>query len=214
MLTPEEYKKLSVKKFTKAAGKYETDRAGVYRLCRHDYPPILEELRGYPFKTLLDAGCGTAPMLSLLTKEYTDAHFTGLDLTPEMIRTAEKKGLPNMTLVVGDCENMPFGDASFDVVINSQSCHHYPDAAAFFRSVYRVLKPGGILILRDMSFSAPLVFIANHVSMPLINRLGHGDVRVRTAEELKELAVSAGLTVLKAERRFPCRAHILAVKKA
>lgn len=51
----------------------------------------------------MDAGCGTAPMLSLLTQEYPGKHFVGLDLTPEMIRRAKEKNLPNTELVVGDC---------------------------------------------------------------------------------------------------------------
>lgn len=96
-------------------------------MCKEDYPPILKELRKERFETLLDAGCGTAPMLSLLTKEYPDKHYVGLDLTPEMIRKAKEKNLPNTELVVGDCEDLPFGAETFDVVINSQSFHHYPD---------------------------------------------------------------------------------------
>ena len=37
---------------------------------------------------------------------------------------------------------MPFDDESFDIVINSQSFHHYPNPVRFFQEVYRVLKPG------------------------------------------------------------------------
>lgn len=107
MRTAEEYKNLSIKEFTKAAQRYDSDHAGIYEMCKDDYPPILEELRGEEFERLLDAGCGTAPMLSLLTKEYPGKHFVGLDLTPEMIRKAKEKNLPNTELVVGDCENLP-----------------------------------------------------------------------------------------------------------
>ena len=45
MRTAEEYKKLSIHEFTKAAKNYENDRAGIYRMCRKDYPPILEEIK-------------------------------------------------------------------------------------------------------------------------------------------------------------------------
>ena len=61
----EEYKKLSIKEFTKAAGRYESNHAGVYEMCKKDYPDILEELDKEPFRDLLDAGCGPAPMISL-----------------------------------------------------------------------------------------------------------------------------------------------------
>ena len=44
MLTDEEYKNMSVKEFTKAAKNYESDHAGIYKMCKKDYPDILEEL--------------------------------------------------------------------------------------------------------------------------------------------------------------------------
>ena len=59
------YKDLSLKEFTKAAEVYESDRAGVYKMCRKDYPDVLAELEKEPFDDLLDCGCGTAPMLTL-----------------------------------------------------------------------------------------------------------------------------------------------------
>ena len=87
----EEYKKMSIKEFTKAAGRYESNHAGIYEMCKKDYPDILEELEKEPFRDLLDAGCGPAPMISLLSKKYPDRHYTGLDLTPAMIEQAKKK---------------------------------------------------------------------------------------------------------------------------
>ena len=47
----EEYKKLSIKEFTKAAGRYESSHAGIYEMCKKDYPDILEELEKEPFRT-------------------------------------------------------------------------------------------------------------------------------------------------------------------
>ena len=78
-------KDLSVKEFTSAADKYESENAGVYNICKKDYPDILAEIEKEPFTDLLEAGCGTAPMLSLLTERFPNAHFTGIDLTPKMI---------------------------------------------------------------------------------------------------------------------------------
>lgn len=87
----EEYKKLSISEFTKAAGRYESNHAGIYEMCKKDYPEILEELEKEPFNDLLDAGCGPAPMISLLSEKYPDRHYTGLDLTPAMIEQAKRK---------------------------------------------------------------------------------------------------------------------------
>ena len=212
MKTPEEYKRLSVSEFTKAAKNYENDRAGIYKMCRKDYPPILEEIRNKAFETLLDAGCGTAPMLSLLSEEYPDARFTGLDLTPEMIKQAKAKQLKNAEFVVGDCEDMPFDDSSFDIVINSQSFHHYPDPQAFFNEVARVLKPGGMLVLRDNTGAKAAMWFVNHIELPLANLIGHGDVAAHSIDEVRGYCRAAGLTVVKIEQQKGFRLHLVAQK--
>ena len=48
----EEYKKLSIAEFTKTAGRYESNHAGIYEMCKKDYPDILEELEKEPFRDL------------------------------------------------------------------------------------------------------------------------------------------------------------------
>ena len=116
-MTDQEYKTLSIREFAKAAKVYETNDAGVYKMCRKDYPDVLAELEKEGFTDLLDCGCGTAPMLTLLQKKYPHRHYTGIDLTPEMIEAAKAKNMPGVELVVGDCEDLPFPAESFDAVI-------------------------------------------------------------------------------------------------
>ena len=134
-MTSEQYKELSVSEFTKTAERYESNHAGIYEMCKKDYPDILEELEKEEFSSLLDAGCGPAPMISLLAEKYPTRHYTGLDLTPAMIEQAKKKNIPNADFVVGDCEKFPFGENTFDAIICSNSFHHYPNPQAFFNSV-------------------------------------------------------------------------------
>ena len=212
MRTAEEYKNLSIKEFTKAAKRYDSDHAGIYEMCKDDYPPILEELRKEQFETLLDAGCGTAPMLSLLTQEYQGKHFVGLDLTPEMLRKAKEKNLTNTELVVGDCENLPFEEDTFDVVINSQSFHHCSNPDAFFDSVYRVLNPGGCLILRDNTGPKWMMWVWNRVILPLCNLVGHGDVKAYQLHEVQRLCESSGFAIEKLEAQKAHRMHLVARK--
>ncbi|MBR6719253.1 MAG: class I SAM-dependent methyltransferase [Oscillospiraceae bacterium] len=213
-MTSKAYKELSQKEFTKAAAVYETDQAGVYKMCKKDYPDVLAELEKEPFTDLLDCGCGTAPMLSLLHEKYPEKHYTGIDLTPKMIEVAKQKKLPNVELIVGDCENLPFAENSFDAVICCQSFHHYPNVQDFFNSVYRVLRPGGRLILRDMTMNSGAVrWLCNHVEMPLINLTGHGDVHVYGKDEVQKLCEKAGLHMELFEKRGFCRLHCVARKR-
>lgn len=212
-MTDQEYKTLSIREFAKAAKVYETDDAGVYKMCRKDYPDVLAELEKEGFTDLLDCGCGTAPMLTLLQKKYPHRHYTGIDLTPEMIEAAKAKNMPGVELVVGDCEDLPFPAESFDAVICCQSFHHYPNVQAFFHSVYRVLRPGGRLILRDMTANtAAARWFFNHIELPVVNLAGHGDVRVYSVEEVRALCQKAGLVLESGKKRGFFRLHCVARK--
>lgn len=206
----EEYKKLSIREFTKAASLYESDHAGVYKLCKKDYPDILEELEREEFNDLLDAGCGPAPMITLLSEKYLDKHYTGLDLTPAMIEQAKKKNMKNATFVVGDCENFPFNENSFDAIICSMSFHHYPNPQGFFNSVKRCLRPGGRLVLRDMTSDNIVVsWFVNYIELPLARITGHGDYKMASRKVVYECCERAGLTVEKYEIRKGMRLHAL-----
>lgn len=212
-MTEKEYKKMSISEFAKAAKVYETDDGGIYKMCKKDYPDVLAELEKETFNDLLDCGCGPAPMLTLLHEKYPEKHFTGIDLTPEMIEVAKSKNMQDVKLVVGDCEKLPFEDASFDAVICCHSFHHYPNVQDFFDSVYRVLRPGGRLVLRDMTMNTAAVrWFCNHIEIPLVNLMGHGDVHVYGKEEVRQLCKKAGLRMESFERRGFCRMHCVARK--
>ena len=209
----EDLKKYQLKSLQKQQKDMKVDHAGIYEMCKKDYPDILEELEKEPFRDLLDAGCGPAPMISLLAEKYPDRHYTGLDLTPAMIEQAKKKDIPNATFVVGDCENFPFENDSFDAIICSMSFHHYPDPQAFFDSVKRCLRPNGRLILRDVtSDNKVLVWLMNTLEMPLANICGHGDVQVPTRDVVIKCCKKAGLKVEKFEIRKGMRMHCVVRK--
>ncbi|MBR6338204.1 MAG: class I SAM-dependent methyltransferase [Ruminococcus sp.] len=212
-MTAKEYKDLTMSEFTKAAEIYESDNAGVYNMCKKDYPDVLAELEKEPFNDLLDCGCGTGPMLTLLHEKYPEKHYTGIDLTPKMIEVAKRKAMKNVELVVGDCENLPFEANSFDVVICCESFHHYPNPQDFFNSVNRVLRPGGRLVLRDVTMrSAAVRWFCNTIEMPLIHLAGKGDVKIYGREEIGKLCENAGLHMEAFEIRSFCRLHCVVRK--
>ena len=211
-MTPDQYKQLSIREFTKAAKIYETDHAGIYEICKDDYPPMLTELERDPFDNVLDVGCGTGPVIELLSKKYPEKHFVGLDITPAMIEVAQSKRLPNAEFIVGDAENLPFGDGGFDAVLCANSFHHYPNPGAFLREAHRVLRPGGKLILRDYTSNDIAVWLMNTFELPLARLVGHGDVRILKMGEFRELVEAAGFAIeqLAAQKGF--RAHLVAKK--
>ena len=212
MKTEQQYKDLTVKEFTKAAQVYETDYAGIYEMCREDYPYIEKELLEEDFKDLLDCGCGTGAMISLLYEKMPDKNYTGIDITPKMIEAAKAKNLERVDWVVGDCENLPFDDDSFDVVICTNSFHHYPNPQKFFDSVFRVLKSGGRLILQDYTAPKGILWLMNHTEMPLANLIGHGDVAARSLDEVKKFCDKVGLKIELLKRGKKFRFHLVARK--
>ena len=212
-MTAKEYKDLTMSEFTKTAEIYESDNAGVYNMCKKDYPDVLAELEKEPFNDLLDCGCGTGPMLTLLHEKYPEKHYMGIDLTPKMIEVAKRKAMKNVELVVGDCEDLPFEANSFDVVICCESFHHYPNPQDFFNSVSRVLRPGGRLALRDMTMnSAAVRWFCNTIEMPIAHLIGKGDVRIYGREDIRELSKNAGLRIESFEKRGFCRLHCVVRK--
>lgn len=210
MLTNQKYKDLSIKEFTKAAEVYDSGHAGVYEMCKDDYPPVLEELKKFPFQELLDVGCGTGPMIELLLKEFPDKSYTGIDLTPRMIEVAQEKKLAHTTFLVGDSEHLPFDKDTFDVIICTNSFHHYPNPQAFINEAARVLKNGGRLILRDYTSNPFMIWLMNHIEMPLAHLFGHGDVRVYSCEQVREMCKVAGLKIQKLELQKGFRLHLVA----
>jgi ubiquinone/menaquinone biosynthesis C-methylase UbiE len=80
-------------------------------------------------------------------------HVVASDLTPKMLQTAEafvrEQGAANVTFELADAEQLPFADASFDIVTCRIAPHHFADVRAFCREVARVLRPGGRFMLVD-----------------------------------------------------------------
>lgn len=83
------------------------------------------------------------------------AQVTCLDATPAMLEVgkeeSEKAGIDNITFVKGVAEELPFLDNSFDIVISRLAFHHFVNPNEIFAEMKRVLKPGGKLVLMDMT---------------------------------------------------------------
>ena len=212
MRSEKQYKELTIKEFTKAADVYETGHSGIYEMCKDDYPYISSELEKEEYQDLLDCGCGTGPMISLLYEKDPSKHYTGIDITPRMIEVGRGKNLSGVDWIIGDCEDLPFPENSFDVIICSNSCHHYPNPQQFFYSVEKVLRPKGRLILQDYTAPKVILWLMNHTEMPLANLIGHGDVAARSIDEVKGFCVAAGLQVEKINRARKMRLHLVARK--
>lgn len=209
----EKFKNLSKKEFTKVAEKYEWDHAGIYKLCRNDYPAILAEIEKDHFEKVLDAWCGPATIIQLLSEKFPDKQYVGIDLTPKMIEVAKKKKVKNAEFLVWDCENLPFDENTFDIIICSQSFHHYPNPQNFFKSVKKTLKPWGKLILRDMSLWKWLWRFVNYIEIPMLNLFWFWDVKIYTKKDIQDMCKKSGLLLEHFEYKKWFRLHAI-IRKA
>ena len=109
----------------------------------------------------LEAGCGTGQFSRRLVGLAGDLH--GVDFSQAQLERAQEKGLP-MTFTRGDVLALPYADDRFDLVTSFELLAHLPgEEAAYCREAYRVLKPGGVLVLDAIKRApklSPLALVA------------------------------------------------------
>lgn len=130
-------------------------------------------------------------------RKNSERSYTEIDLAENMIQIARNKELKGVNFLVGDAENLPFEENKFDVIICKESFHHYPNVNNFFESAYRVLKPGGRMIILDMTLPAFGRWIENHIILKLINT---GNVHIYELKEVEELYQNVGFTIERLEK--------------
>jgi ubiquinone/menaquinone biosynthesis C-methylase UbiE len=102
-------------------------------------------------KEVLEVGCGRGGGTAFVFDRLRPRSVTGIDLAEKAIaRCQAAYQRPGLTFVAGDAENLPFPDGSFDVVLNVESSHCYPDVRRFLDEAYRVLRHRGLLLLADV----------------------------------------------------------------
>ena len=96
-----------------------------------------------PGVKLLDIACGDG--LDLEHYKSLGAEIFGLDSSEEMIALAKKR-LPDAVIKIGSFKKIPFESGGFDVVLSKYAIQTSSDMGPVFSEIYRVLKPGGIMM--------------------------------------------------------------------
>lgn len=127
-----------------------TWRQRVLRIALNDLARLL------PFRpvrpAILDIGCGRGNSFALLQTQFQPQHIAGIEIDPALLADAVRAGSQcscRVDVTLGNAEQLPYPDASFDVLFCHQSFHHIVKHREAMQEFYRVLKPGGLLLFAE-----------------------------------------------------------------
>ncbi len=129
--------------------------------------------RKKPSGLLVDAGCGPGFLAASIVKHFPGVQVVGVDINRYMVSIAKanrSRFATDYGLVLADVSALPFASGSANIVVTSLSVHHWTDPHRAFAEIYRVLAPGGRLLVFDARRNVPrAVFLAFHIGQRLFS---------------------------------------------
>ena len=162
---------------------------------------------------LLDLGTGTAlipiELCKILPKSIrvmaADASQPMLELARYRIEVAALND--RIQLLYGDCKQLPFENEFFDTVFSNTLIHHVPNPADVLREAWRVLRPTGLLFIRDLLRPDNADQVEQLVQQHAANQAESGRQLLRqslhaslTIEEIQTIAIEVGITQVAIEQ--------------
>jgi len=170
--------------YNRKAGEYEQSFEGRFTLPYNEF--IRSHVRLRDGDTILDVACGNGRLLNMLAGTARVSGY-GIDVSEEMVRVAAVEN-PQLRFVVGTADQMPFDDGMFDLVTVCCAFHHFTRPQKFMAESFRILKPGGRLLIAEPC-PPPLVRGLENLLLPFFRM---GDVKIYSQKRLADFYTGAG----------------------
>ena len=152
---------------------------------------------------VLEIGCGNGHGTRLIKKYFSPSEIQAIDLDPKMINIAKKSNNDSKTTFsVGDATKLPYKDKSFDAIFDFGIIHHIPNWKNCLSELKRVLKPGGQLLIEDLSIETFETTFGKLLKKVLAHPYSSMYKRSEFIQHLK----SIGFTVSNYRLRYPLNA--------
>jgi ubiquinone/menaquinone biosynthesis C-methylase UbiE len=151
----------------------------------------------------LEIGCGNGAGAHLIEKYFNPSKLIGVDIDEEMIKRAIEGHQDNdsMEFKVNDASKLGFPDHYFDAIFCFGAIHHIPNWRDCIYEMKRVLKPGGEIILEDLSIDS----FASGIGKLWRKLFAHPYAEMYTSEDFKKHLIDVGFNNLSYEDFYPLK---------
>ena len=200
-------RKANDEKWTRRSSDYDEAKFGHFRLMQKE---LIDGIDLDEADAFLDVGCGTGWAVEYLYgKKGGSGTFHGIDIARGMIERAERlrTKAENVRFAVADAADIPLEDGSIDVLICTNSFHHYPEPEKAVREFVRILRPGGRFYVLDVTADDVFLRAVNAV----VRKREAAHVNFYSSREFQRMIAAAGAEYEQRRLgrfRYPMKIHV------